>query len=168
MIELPLPDIFGNTVFCEDIRQEVDGKFIYIGVYTGPIIFHVPLPAIIPNLAFAVTLSQRKSIFVSRVGLRIFLPGDTDNAASIQGELGETAEGAFNAQLSAESETLHPDAQTPSSEESYPTISATLRFSQIHVKQPGLIRVRAIVRDNIVRLGSIAVSPLSQPNPSHD
>ena len=162
MATLPIPDIFGHTIFCDDIRQEADGKLFFIGVYGSVMVVNVPFPVTLPTFAFGINLSQRKDIFVPRVGLRIFLPGDTESAASIQAEIGETTEGVVAAQLSATTEFVHPDARVPA-EESYPSLSALLKFTQIELKQPGRIKVRAIIGDNIVRIGTIAVSPAPQP-----
>jgi hypothetical protein len=157
MALLPIPDIFGHTIFCDDIRQEADGKLFFIGVYGSVMVVHAPFPVTLPTLAFGINLSQRKDIFLPRAGLRIFLPGDAESAASIQAEIGEISEGVVAAQLSAMSESIHPDARVPI-EESYPSLRAILKFTQIELKQPGRIKVRAIVGENIARIGSIAVS----------
>jgi hypothetical protein len=29
----PAPDIYGNTIFCDDVRFEIDGKITYVGTY---------------------------------------------------------------------------------------------------------------------------------------
>jgi hypothetical protein len=162
MALLSRPDIYGYTVFCDDIRQDTDGKFFYIGVYGSDTMFvHVDFPVMLPTFAFAISLSQRKGIFVPRVGLHIFLPGDL-NSPSIQAEIGETSGGVVAAQLLAEAASFHPDAR-PSEEDPFLRILGTLKTGPLELKQPGRIRVKGIVGDNVIRLGSLAVSPPPPP-----
>jgi hypothetical protein len=123
---------------------------------------HLPFPVTLPTLAFAITLVQRREILDTRVGLRIFLPGDSEDEASIQAEAGEMVEGAILSEMDQRKAAVHPDARTPPGE-SYPSMKTILRFQQLVIKQPGLIKVRAVVGENIVRLGSLAVSPAPQP-----
>jgi hypothetical protein len=162
MALLDAPNVFGHTIFCDDIRDEVGGKVTFVGVYTSNIFVHVPFPATLPVFAFGITLFQKRSVFVPNIGLRVFLPGDPDDAASIQAELGEKQVGAIEAQLSANRNFLHPDALAPVEANSYPTLRANLKFQQLHLKQPGIMRVRAVIGDDMVRLGSIGVSPAPQ------
>jgi hypothetical protein len=164
MALLPSPDVYGFTIFCDDIRQESDGKLIFIGVYSGVMIIHVPFPAKLPTFAMSATVFQRKKVFIPRVGLRVFLPGDAEDAASIQVEAGETVDGTIVAATSAEVDTLHPDAQVPD-EERYVSMHANMRFAQFEIKRPGIIKVRGVVGDSIVRLGGMRISPPPQSNP---
>jgi hypothetical protein len=161
MVLLPAPDIYGYTVFCDDIRQESDGKFIFIGVYSGAMIVHVPFPVKLATFAMSTTILQRKEGFVPRIGLRVFLPGDAEDVASIQIEAGETVDGAILAATSAMIDTLHPDTQIPN-EERYVSMLANSKFVQLEIKQPGVIKVRGVIGDNMVRFGIMRVSPPPQ------
>lgn len=42
------PDIYGYTIFCDDIRVEAAGKLIYIGAYGGEMILNGTLPFVLP------------------------------------------------------------------------------------------------------------------------
>ena len=53
ILEAPLP--FATTIFCDDIRQEVSGKFIYFGVYTNEMMVTGAVPVAIPQLCLGVT-----------------------------------------------------------------------------------------------------------------
>jgi hypothetical protein len=161
MALLPAPDIYGYTIFCDDIRQEVGGKFIFIGAYGGPMIVHVPFPATLSTFAMGITLLQRKSVFVAKVGLRIFLPGDPDDAPSIQAEVNEIAEDAIAAATAAEAETLDPDTQGPEADR-YVIAHNFLKFAPLVIKQPGIVKVRAVIGDDMVRLGALRMSPPTQ------
>jgi hypothetical protein len=161
MALLPSPDIYGYTVFCDDIRQEFDGKLIFIGVYSGTMIVHVPFPFKLPTFAMSVILFQRKKVFIPRVGLRVFLPGDAEDVASITVEAGETVEGAIIAATSAETDALHPDSHVPD-EDRYVSMQSNMRFVQFEIKQPGLIKVRAVIGDDLIRIGGLRISPPPQ------
>jgi hypothetical protein len=158
MALLQSPDVFGHTIICDDIRQEEGtGKLFYIGVYNAAILTHSPFPFAL-SLAFAISISQRRAVFVPKVGIRIFLPGDQETQASFQADVGETSEGAVASQLQQARESIHPDAQAPP-DESFPTMRAIFKFQQFNIPQPGLLKVRAVIGDDMIRIGGIAVSP---------
>jgi hypothetical protein len=165
MALLPSPDVYGYTIFCDDIRQEADGKLIFIGAYPGVMIVHVPFPATLPTFAMGVTLLQRRRIFVPRLSLRIFLPGDADEAPSIQGEMGEVVEESVAAETSAQVNALHPDTQV-SEEDSYVTMLANLKFAPLVIKQPGVLKIRAVIGDNMICLGAKRISTPLQGKPA--
>ncbi len=156
---LPAPDVYGYTIFCDDIRYEMGGKVSFMGSYSGgTMIVHAPFPAMLPMMAMAITLLQRRRIFIPKAELRIFLPGDPDEVPSIQAEAGETSMGAAAATTAAEIDALHPDARG-SKDEGYVTMNHHLRFAQLPIKQPGILKVRAVVGADTVRLGSLRISP---------
>ena len=70
-------------------------------------------------------------------------------------------EGAIVAATSAEVDSLYPDTQIPN-EDRYVSLHANMKFVQFEIKQPGVMKVRAVVGDNIVRLGGIRISPPPQ------
>jgi hypothetical protein len=146
------PDVYGYTIFCDDIRQEVGGKLSFMGAYSGTMIVHLPFPAQLPTFAMGITLLQRASAFVSKVGLRVSLPGDPEDAPSIQAEAADSVESAAAAAVSAEEDA------SGSAEDGYLSLNAHLKFVQLVIKQPGLIKVRAAIGDNLIRLGSLRVS----------
>jgi hypothetical protein len=163
MALLPSPDVYGYTIFCDDIRQEADGKLSFIGAYPGVMIVHVPFPAPLPTFAMGVTLLQRRRVFVPGLSLRIFLPGDADEAPSIQGEMGEVIGGSVAAET-AQVNALHPDTQV-SGEDSYVTMLANLKFAPLVIKQPGILKVIAVIGDNMIRLGAMRISTPPQGKP---
>src|SRR5271155_5738881 len=96
------PDVYGSTVFCEDIRREISGAQSYIGVVTGRIFVQGTFPITLPKFAFAIAIMQSRRIFQPSVGIRIFLPGDGDENASIQAAIGEQEPGASLAAVDAQ------------------------------------------------------------------
>ena len=151
MMQIEEPhDFVGNAIFCDDIRSEVDQKASYIGVYTSSIMLvHSEFPVTIPKFGIAITFAQKRELFVQNIGIRIFLPGDTDEKASVE---------ADSAQLTM-----------PPIEETFPMIliGAQMIFSPLVIGQAGEIKVR-VVREGILhRIGTLSVrSSLSGMTPS--
>jgi hypothetical protein len=164
MAIIPRPDVYGYTIFCDDIRREIDGKVSFIGVYNRTMIVHVPFPIILPIFGMGVTIFQKKTVFVPKVGLRIFLPGDPDDAPSIQGEAGESKEGVIAAAAAAETDALHPDARGLE-EDRYLIMTNELRFTQFPIRQPGVVKVWVAIGNDMMQIGGLRVSPLPQENP---
>src|SRR2546423_10582055 len=88
------PDVFGSTIFCDDIRQETSGKFIYIGVYQSSMLINTAFPIRLSRMSFAITLMQSVDIFEPSMKFRVFLPGDSDDKSSVETEFSETEAGA--------------------------------------------------------------------------
>lgn len=159
MALLSSPDVYGFTLFCDDIRQEVDGKLTYIGVYSADMVVHVPFPVTLPKFAFGITFLQHKRIFDPNIGLRIFLPGDLPNEASIQGNLSEKAEGSIGAGLDAQERLRHPSVRRDPEDEQVVVLHANAILGGLIIKEPGKIRVRAVRGEDMIRLGSLRISP---------
>lgn len=139
--EVVVPDAFGSTIFCDDIRFEVDGKVSIIGSYAGDMSVRGSFPAILPKFAAAVLFVQKKELFTKNLELRIFLPGDPEDKPSIVSDLSQGA----------------PPAIDPSPDSKFIIIRANLVFSPFALNEPGSIKVR-IVRDGVVHgAGSLRV-----------
>src|SRR5271165_3565530 len=86
---MPMPPLWGFTIFCDDIRAEVDGKVSFIGSYNG--LMYVPsFPVTVPKFGFGVTIFEEKLRAIHRqtnLTLKVFLPGDPVDAATINQEL---------------------------------------------------------------------------------
>lgn len=136
------PDVFGSSVFCDDIREEVGGKASLIGVYMGGMLVHSPFPAAIPRFGIAISLWQRHAKFVPNVELRIYLPGDDDDKPSIISHA-EAGGGTV------------PEA---SEENSYLVMRANLTMTNLVLKRAGKIKVRALINGTLIPLGSLPVS----------
>ena len=152
---LDAPDFFGYTIFCDDIRREADGKMIFVGVYIGQMLVNIPFPVTLPKFGFSISFWQKKELFVPKLGIRIFLPGDSDDSPSITAEMSEAQGGAA----------LEFAAQPPSWAQNDPTmvtLYANLIFVPLPIKQQGTIKVRIVRNDELIRVGSLWVTP-AQP-----
>jgi len=138
-IEEP-PDFVGHAIFCDDIRLEVDQKASYIGVYTGNVMLvNAEFPVTIPKFGISITFAQKRELFIPNIGIRIFLPGDTDEKASIEADASQL--------------TMPPiDADFPMI-----MIGAQMILSPFVISQPGEIKVRVLREGLLHRLGSLGV-----------
>ena len=148
---LDLPEVFGYTLFCDDIRVEADGKINYIGTYLADLNVNAALPILVPKFAFGITLFQKEELFQPNVKLLIFMPGDTEDVASIQADITEATPG----------ETAKSRSR---SKEPYIAARAHLILAPFTINQTGTIRVRAIHRDKMIRLGALGVIQPSEYN----
>lgn len=48
---------YGHVVFCDDVRQEIDGKLTLVGVYNGNLTVFGGFPAVLPRLCVVTWLN---------------------------------------------------------------------------------------------------------------
>ena len=163
MIEQDLPDVFGYTVFCDDIRQEANGKLIFIGVYPHEaMLVQGKFPLTLPRICFSILVAQKISSFLPTVGIQIFVPGDSSDAPSIVAEAGETVDGVVQDMADMNSNSFG----IPESERTYIKIFANMQFENFLLKEEGLIKVRADVGGKRYKIGSLRVTKSPVPSDS--
>lgn len=161
MIEQERPDVSGHTLFCDDIRQEVSGKLFFIGVYQAGMFVNGTFPVTLPRLCFSITLSQKVGSFSPNVAIRIFVPGDLDDAPSIEAQIGENIEGGLEQQADGNAQLLG----VPESERKFLEMSSNMQFENFLIREPGLIKVRADIGQKRYHLGSLRVLQAPQATP---
>jgi hypothetical protein len=159
MITLESADVFGHTIFCDDIRIEASGKFIYIGVYPSYMTWHGTFPFILPHLALSISYSQRPEKFITP-NFWVFLPGDPDDKPSLTSEMPEEA--ARQALERVQNSALPVDKG-----HIYANTVTNFMFQSVPIKTSGLIKVRAVRGEELFRLGTLfvqatGVAPQSQ------
>jgi hypothetical protein len=152
----PVPDFYGNTIFCDDIRLELDGKVTYVGAYnSGVMLVRASFPLVIPKFCFAIAFYQRKDLYVPSLGLRVFVPGDGDEKASIEADLqGPIVNDPQPKNLSNEHGVLYHMAST------------NMVLSPFTIEQPGLIKVRVLREGVLYRVGSLRIMPFPDAEPT--
>jgi hypothetical protein len=155
-------DLYGTTLFCDDIRFEQDGKATFVGVYGSQMFIHGTFPITLPKFAFGITFVQKKRIFDPNVGIRIFLPQDADDAPSIQADMGEHSEGAVLASLPPQNP---PPLASEPNNQAVITLHANLIFAPFTITAPGAIKVRVARRGDLVRLGALLIAEAPQAIP---
>jgi hypothetical protein len=138
----------GYTIFCDDIRQEDNGKLLYIGVYTGDMTFSGPPPGLLTTFCAFVNYLERPTDSLLPIRLVMMIPGVETPAASIELDLAKFRE------------TLAPIE----GEDPMYRIMIPLRMGTLIIPQQGLIKVRAYRGDDELRLGTLNVK-FGQPAP---
>lgn len=144
-------DPFATTIFCDDIRAEIGGKFSYMGVYFG-VMYVMTFPIILPKLCIGITFYEPKKLAQAReasVIMKIYLPNDTDEP-SIVGELGSGREAV--SLLSPSELPVEPDVPQLA------IANALFMQAPFTVQEPGRIRVRCQYPDGtIIKAGSLRI-----------
>jgi len=140
---------FGLTEFCDDIRDEVDGKKSLIGVYTGDLFVDRGFPAIIPQLAVYVTLVEPFDQSREPVTVKVFVPGEKADQVIVDVDLPvDRFERADNI---SDSECL------------YSVLS--FRMTPLLIFREGRIKVRAYKGSEEIKLGTILATDRRTPVP---
>jgi len=152
-------DPHGWTIFCDDIRPEVGGKFSFMGVYRGIMFVHSDFPVTLPK--FGLAIHYRVDFDDARLGdvsVNIFLPGDGEREPSVQAVIPVSKMIVENDPASAVGDTFR--------EFGFNVILAPLTL-----KERGRVRVRAVGGAGVIKLGSIRVergptngTPATNPN----
>jgi hypothetical protein len=158
------PDVSGDTIFCDDIRQEIGGKVSFMGCYPGTIFLHEPFPFTFQKFCFYITLVQRREVFDPNIEIMVYLPGDAEDAPSLRFKGSETSPGAVAEQTAKEIEGL------PLSDQRVLAAHIALVATPLVIKEAGILSVRAVRQGELIRLGGrrIVLAPNVQqpPNPA--
>jgi hypothetical protein len=143
---------FATTIFCDDIRPELGGKFSYMGVYFG-VMYVRKFPITLPKFCLAVTFYEPKELTERRevpVVVKIYFPNAGDEP-SIVGELGPPGKEALG---------LLPPSELPA-EPDVPQLTiahSIFMHSPFSVQEPGRIRVRCQYPDGTaIKAGSLRI-----------
>ena len=140
-----MPEPYGYTIFCDDIREEVGGKFSYMGRYFTEMLIPGAIPAVLPRLAAAVNFvfprPQRGGL------LRVVMSVETGTIHTIVHELtlGEL-----------------PDDPNQSGDVLFSTVN--LVVSPIIFHGDSQIRVRGYLDDREIKAGSLRVRIVPPPD----
>jgi hypothetical protein len=143
----PIPDAYGHTIFCDDVRFEIDGKVTYVGAYNAFLFIQGEFPFTLPKFCFGIFFYQKEKIYRRDIGVRVFLPGDADDKASLE------------ANIQSPSDREIPRVEPIKGEEpgGYTVMGTHLMLAPFVIPEPGLIKVR-ILRDGVLhRIGTLKV-----------
>jgi hypothetical protein len=153
----------GFTIFCDDIRGEVEGKTSLIGIYDAAMFIHVAFPARLPKFGFHIQIYEPANLESERdfpVEINIYLPGDEEGRPSLSAELPANPE-------AARSELAKKLGEHPTGKRS---LLARITFnwivSPLVLKEPGVIRVFANYKGDSLRCGSLRVIPAETLTPA--
>ncbi|WP_143149072.1 hypothetical protein [Hyphomicrobium sp. CS1BSMeth3] len=133
---------FGSTIFCDDIRSELGKKFSLIGVYQHKILVHAPFPVALPKLGLWITYQEDPREPISAMSLRIYIPGDPDDRASISADIEKPKEDPVPLNAA-------PDVKR--------ILTFHFTISPFPINQAGKIKVRIVKNGEERKLGTIEV-----------
>ena len=84
-----MPDPYGMAFFCEDIRQEIEGKTSYMGIFGANITLVGERPATLPKLCVAAHINIPSSWHMPHVRIVVFrvTEGSEEEISSVDGEV---------------------------------------------------------------------------------
>lgn len=131
--------------FCDDIRQEINGKITLVGVYQGGLQISTPLPTVIPMLAIACSIWTPKDRPFThlKVGLK----------------LGDVAlmEKEFSTQ-----EMTQLLAQSPTTDDSTGSVfNLQLNMAGLPVTKAGMLTMYCKTDDEELRSNSLAIQTIA-------
>jgi hypothetical protein len=133
---------FGYTIFCDDIRSEVDGKVSFIGSYMGNLLIHSPFPANLAKFAFGINYIEERGVFSEDVRIKIFMP-----------EMDEESGDPF--QFTLQRSTIQ---SSDKGEGGFRRFFSPVIIAPLSLTQAGRIKVRAHCGDVTINLGTLEVS----------
>lgn len=133
----------GHSIFCDDVRNEANGKQILIGVYNADMLVD-SFPILLPNFSIVIRYQERKNESDLPVKFVVTVPNPHD-------------EKIFEVDVPREA-FVHPDPPSWDVEEQ-PLITLNLNpsFAGFMLLHTGRIKVRAYRGDDEIRLGTLRV-----------
>jgi hypothetical protein len=136
---------YGYCIFCDDVRTEIGEKLSFIGVYSG-VLMLPEFPISLPKFCVHVNLITLATEPYRSIVLRCIAPGDR------QPLLEERLDAA---QLS-EQRDITENAEASDIPINV-VVGASLVFSPLRLRQPGLLTVSAIIDDKPAEIASLRI-----------
>lgn len=136
--------IFGYTIFCDDIRQEINNKISYMGIYQDEII--VPsIPFVMKNFCMIIKYVQSRNIEKKPLKVMVYFPDDEEKPRW---------------EVSIPFDQIDvPIQNNIDREDSRIQIEIPVQFSSLILTKTGRIKIRLNRGDSeILKLGSIMVT----------
>jgi hypothetical protein len=133
----------GYTIFCDDVRQEASGKLLFVGVYTNEIVVHGQPPQILPSFVAFVNYLQKPTNEDTPVTLKLFLPGQEEEA--------------FQMELPLKGAVTDPQYLALADEDVNFRVMVPIKLVPLPITQEGFIKVRAYRGGDEIRLGALRV-----------
>lgn len=140
---------YGYSVFCDDIRVEADGKLSFMGCYNGVMFVSHSFPVVLPKFCVHLHVLSPADQPYSSILARCYGPGQEQPVVE------ESIDPpSYEDQMRIMAE-LRGNPGIPR----YIVAAASLIFTPMEIKAPGLIKVRAILDDSAdeLPLGSLRV-----------
>lgn len=155
-MHLPLQKVrIAHTLFCDEVRQEVNGKAIFIGVYSTEM-FVPALPLTLPTFSALVTVSSPVDMPLKRLIVRLWYGDDVIAEAFLP-------EGELEAHFGAA-----PKTDDSFSGDSFQVFRSmvVINIAPFTLDKEGILKVRVETESEIIPAGAIAIKVASAPTPA--
>lgn len=142
-------EAYGITVFCDDIRHEINGKMTLVGCYASELNFSGPPPGVLPTFAALVHLRFPRSITFEALQLTV-----------VKVESGDSTE-IFSAdsKIATDAFTDKSDLGEEKADEKVLSVVVPIQWTPLVFSGPALLRVRAKLDSGTeVRAGSLVIN----------
>ena len=136
-----------ETLFCDDIRQEVAGKHSFIGTYSTHL-FCREFPTVLPRLCLVIKVIAPAGDAISTMKLRVL----RDDAVLKELNLDEQ-------QLTGASDATNDDPEEGANPPRIQVTQFMLKFSPIRFDAPCMLRVHVLADNQELRGIGLKVSP---------
>ena len=150
MITADGPEVYGYTIFCDDVRVEVGGKLTYVGAYHGTMIVQGTFPMVLPKFAMHFFyLQRRQPNIIPPTKVLVLTPGTNEDnpAVSIEIPEGDFLKGMANIEAKS----------VGRAEPNYILLGGPILMTNFAIKEPGEIKVRAVRGEQYIRLGTLQI-----------
>jgi len=148
MARIPRQSPSGYVVFCDEIRTEITGKHIFIGVYSGEMnLFYSALPVAIQQLAMSVSYFEEIGPHLRISSVEAYFPGDKDDEPRLKFDV-------------PKQQIEQSRAPLPDSEEDIDLLKGVMvqmNVKNMPISESGRIKVIARIGDDVLRLGSMYI-----------
>ncbi|UOA32555.1 hypothetical protein DSM110093_02355 [Sulfitobacter sp. DSM 110093] len=147
---------YGTTIFCDDIRHEINGKLTLVGCYSSEMNFNGPPPGLLPSFAALVNIRIPTALPFKSLKLRV-LKEEGDEVSEI-----------LAAEVEAEEEKIEDivgGSQEGEPEERLISMTFPCHWSPLPMANTGFIKVRAYLDGGKeIRLGALKINFASEPD----
>jgi hypothetical protein len=152
MTTITWPTPFGYVIFCDDVRNEVDGKTTIVGAYGADIVFGIPLPVTVAKFAMVIKYFELLNESIDPVKIEVYVPGDEDGKPST------------SIDLPVEEIRNMPLPKGTDIEDARIGASFNIILSPFTILKEGYIKVQAVRGNDIIKLGRLRVNVNSPSN----
>jgi hypothetical protein len=140
------PPAWGFSIFCDDMRQELFGKYSLLGIYHADIVIPEGLPALLPKFVIVVRYFETPGEMSTDLNININVPWKEGSIATQS--------------IKREDMVWSPNRDFQyGSDDSEPvfTLLMPFVFSPFVIEEPGRIRVRGTLGNEVIKLGSLYI-----------
>ena len=144
-------EAYGITVFCDDIRHEVNGKMTLVGCYLAEMNFNGPAPGVLPTFAALVNIRIPLGIEFTTLTLRVIKEIGEDEVEEIF---------KADAEVSPEDRVKAlSNLDNDSGDAKIAVLTFPVRWSPLEFAKPGFVKVRAYMDGgHEIKAGSLKVN----------